>query len=91
MSTIELREEVFKSINPILDDDKLMVKLLEIIRFIAPSKTKSATSKTENDTTHNFFDLYGTWANDSEGEEYYQMMIHRNDERPANREILSFD
>lgn len=33
-----------------------------------------------------FLRLAGCWS-DAEGEEYYQMMKHRNDGRPANREV----
>ena len=32
-----------------------------------------------------FLRLAGSWS-DAEGEEYYQMMKHRNDGRPVNRE-----
>ena len=31
--------------------------------------------------------MAGIWSKTEEGEEYYQMMKHRNDERPLNREI----
>ena len=33
-----------------------------------------------------FLRLAGSWSDD-EGEEYYQTMKHRNDGRPANREV----
>ncbi len=33
-----------------------------------------------------FLRLAGSWS-DAEGEEFYQMMKHRNDGRPVNREI----
>ena len=36
-----------------------------------------------------FLELAGSWSETAEGEEYYQMMKHRNEERPANR-IISF-
>lgn len=36
-----------------------------------------------------FLSLAGSWS-DAEGEEYYQMMKHRNDGRPANRPV-NFD
>ena len=36
-----------------------------------------------------FLRLAGCWS-DAEGEEYYQMMKHRNDDRPAHREV-NFD
>jgi len=34
-----------------------------------------------------FLKIAGIWSKTEEGEEYYQMMKHRNDERPLNREI----
>ena len=33
-----------------------------------------------------FLRLAGSWS-DAEGEEHYQMMKHRNDGRPVNREF----
>ena len=33
-----------------------------------------------------FLRLAGSWS-DAEGEEYYQMMKHRNDGRPTNRDV----
>ena len=34
-----------------------------------------------------FLRMAGIWSETEEGEEYYQMMKHRNDGRPANREV----
>lgn len=34
-----------------------------------------------------FLRLAGIWSETEEGEEYYQMMKHRNDGHPLNREI----
>lgn len=34
-----------------------------------------------------FLDKAGIWSESEEGEEYYQMMTHRNENRPLNREI----
>jgi hypothetical protein len=34
-----------------------------------------------------FLKMAGIWSETEEGEEYYQMMKHRNDGRPLNREI----
>lgn len=31
--------------------------------------------------------MAGVWSETEEGEEYYQMMIHRNDNRPLNRKV----
>lgn len=37
-----------------------------------------------------FLKMAGIWSETEEGEAHYQMMKHRNDERPLNREI-NFD
>lgn len=34
-----------------------------------------------------FLQMAGKWSETEEGEEFYQMMKHRNDNRPANRSI----
>lgn len=34
-----------------------------------------------------FLSKAGIWSETEEGEEYYQMLVHRNDNRPLNREI----
>lgn len=34
-----------------------------------------------------FLSKAGIWSETEEGEDYYQMMLHRNDNRPLNREI----
>ncbi|MBR5984373.1 MAG: hypothetical protein IK025_11730 [Bacteroidales bacterium] len=46
----------------------------------------SVLNKTAEERKADFLRLAGSWS-DEEGEEYYQMMKHRNDGRPANREI----
>ena len=53
-----------------------------------PDKVQEDTAK--DDSLTEFLKMEGTWSDDAEGEEYYQMMKHRNDGRPLNREI-SFD
>ncbi|MBO7624012.1 MAG: hypothetical protein J6S82_01750 [Bacteroidales bacterium] len=49
------------------------------------------TKKTElenlEDPMTKFLEMEGRWSESEEGEAYYQMMKHRNDGRPANREI----
>lgn len=37
-----------------------------------------------------FLKMAGIWSETEEGEEYYQMMKHRNDGRPLNR-VISLD
>lgn len=39
------------------------------------------------DSMAEFFEMEGIWSESEEGEEYYQMMKHRNDGRSVNREI----
>lgn len=51
-------------------------------KLIMPKET---TSKDES--LEKFLKMEGIWSEDAEGEEYYQMMKHRNDGRPLNREI----
>ena len=54
-------------------------------KLIMPSQNKETTSKDES--LEKFLEMEGIWSEDAEGEEYYQMMKHRNDGRPANREF----
>ena len=54
-------------------------------KLIMPAQKKETTSKDES--LENFLEMEGIWSEDPEGEEYYQMMKHRNDGRPANREL----
>lgn len=54
-------------------------------KLIKPVVKKETTSKDEALTK--FLEMEGIWSNDAEGEEYYQMMKHRHDGRPLNREI----
>ena len=54
-------------------------------KLIMPAQNKEVTSKDES--LEKFLEMEGIWSEDAEGEEYYQMMKHRNDGRPLNREI----
>ena len=49
--------------------------------------TQKAASSTKDEDLSKFLEMEGIWSESEEGEEYYQMMIHRNDGRPLNREI----
>lgn len=53
-------------------------------KLIMPTKQEDADSAEKRKA--NFLKLAGTWT-DAEGEEYYDMMKHRNDNRPANRPL----
>jgi len=53
-----------------------------------PSREESLSAE---ERKARFLRLAGSWSETEEGEEYYQMMVHRNDVHPANREIVSFD
>lgn len=49
---------------------------------------KEATPEfTAEERKAEFLKMAGIWSEDAEGEEYYQMMKHRNDGRPLNHEI----
>ena len=54
-------------------------------KLIMPAKAQENT--VEDDSLSEFLKMEGIWSEDAEGEEYYQMMKHRNDGRPLNREI----
>lgn len=54
-------------------------------KLIMPTNTQEGTVK--NESLAEFLKMEGIWSEDAEGEEYYQMMKHRNDGRPLNREI----
>ena len=56
-------------------------------KLIMPKET--TPDLTAEERKAHFLRLAGSWS-DAEGEEYYQMMKHRNDERPANRAV-NFD
>jgi len=53
--------------------------------------TEKNTAKKDNLTAEErkfrFLSKAGTWSETEEGEEHYQMLVHRNDNRPLNREI----
>ncbi|MBR5912707.1 MAG: hypothetical protein IKZ55_12060 [Bacteroidales bacterium] len=50
-----------------------------------PKETISEPSP--DDSMAQLLSLEGSWSETEEGEEYYQMMKHRNDGRPANRDF----
>ena len=54
-------------------------------KLIMPKE--SAQEQTAEERKADFLRLAGYWSETAEGEEYYQMMMHRNDGRPANREV----
>lgn len=54
-------------------------------KLVMPAK-KIETDSTEDSMTK-FLEMEGIWSESEEGEEYYQMMKHRNDGRPANRDV----
>jgi len=56
-------------------------------KLIMP-KEKTATLSAEERKAE-FLKLAGIWSETEEGEEYYQMMKHRNDGRPLNRDGLT--
>ena len=58
-------------------------------KLIMPKETTPELTAEERKAR--FLRLAGIWSEDAEGQEYYQMMKHRNDGRPLNREITLDD
>lgn len=58
-------------------------------KLIMPKEEKDELSAEERKAR--FLRLAGIWSESEEGEEYYQMMKHRNDDRPSNRVINFVD
>ncbi len=58
-------------------------------KLIMPKEV--APELTAEERKARFLRLAGIWSEDAEGQEYYQMMKHRNDGRPLNREITLAD
>jgi hypothetical protein len=58
-------------------------------KLIMPKETTSELSAEERKAK--FLEMAGIWSESEEGEEYYQMMKHRNDGRPLNRDITLDD
>lgn len=57
-------------------------------KLIMPKETVSDASElSAEECKARFLRLAGVWSETEEGEEYYQMMKHRNDDRPSNRDI----
>lgn len=57
-------------------------------KLVMPKETTPELTAEERKAK--FLEMAGIWSEDAEGEEYYQMMKHRNDGRTLNREI-NFD
>lgn len=51
-------------------------------KLVMPSSTKEETLTAEERKAR-FLRLAGKWSETAEGEEYYQMMVHRNDVKPG--------
>jgi len=54
-------------------------------KLIMPKEKTSELSLEERKAE--FLKMAGIWSETEEGKEYYEMMKHRNDERPLNRVI----
>ena len=58
-------------------------------KLIIPSES-AANDLTAEERKTRFLRLEGCWSDSEEGEDYYQMLKHRNDSRPASR-VVNFD
>lgn len=54
-------------------------------KLIMPKEKTAELSAEERKAE--FLKIAGIWSETEEGEAYYQMMKHRNDDRPLNRDI----
>lgn len=54
-------------------------------KLITPDDNGSALTAEERKSR--FLRLAGCWSDSAEGKEHYQMMKHRNNNRPANRDF----
>lgn len=66
------------------DREWLASKLVVPTEKTATAKAKEATAE---ERKAQFLSMAGIWSESEEGEEYYQMMKHRNDGRPLSRDI----
>lgn len=57
-------------------------------KLIMPANGKSAV---DEERKARFLELAGTWSDTAEGEDFYQSMKRRNNARPENRVVTSFD
>lgn len=58
-------------------------------KLVMPANTTDTTAAEERKAQ--FLKLAGTWSESAEGEEFYEMMSHRNDNRPLNRTFPNID
>lgn len=58
-------------------------------KLVMPAKSTDTNEAEERKAQ--FLKLAGSWSETSEGRDYYEMMIHRNDDRPTNRTIPNLD
>ena len=63
----------------------------KIAYYFEQSKKYLAAVHVPEERKAEFLKMAGIWSDTEEGEEYYQMMKHRNDGRPLNREIILDD
>lgn len=66
------------------DREWLANKLIKPTKAVSNEREEELTAEEKK---AKFLSMAGIWSEDAEGEEYYQMMKHRNDGRPLNREI----
>lgn len=57
-------------------------------KLIMPANGKSAV---DEERKARFLELAGTWSDTAEGEDFYQSMKRRNNARPENRAVSSFE
>jgi nicotinic acid phosphoribosyltransferase len=60
-------------------------------KLVMSKETKAESERNAEERKAKFLEMAGIWSETEEGEEYYQMMKHRNDGLPLNRDITLDD
>ena len=74
-----------------LNDDVKRELVVLLVNSIGMTTNIHANDDDEVQRKKKLMSLAGCWEDAPDGDDYYEMMLHRNDGRPANREIRSLD
>ena len=74
-----------------LNDEVKRELVVLLVNSIGMPVDDHANDADEEQRKQKLMSLAGCWADAPDGDEYYEMMRHRNEGRPANREVRSFD
>ena len=74
-----------------LNDDIKRELVVLLVNSIGVTPQIQANNDDEELRKKKLMSMAGCWADAPDGDDYYEMMRHRNDGHPANREVRSFD